>query len=187
MFNAVGAPQAATPRRQASRLTSALLPSAAPDTGNQYSWSLRADAFLRGGADQINVRSGNEVGTVVNSRAARLWTAGTNLPNYGAMNAFDARTVTIGYTHLFTPAIVNQFRFQYQRGTQAFPPSTSLPAALRAGDRHLGLRPDGRLRHFPAAARAKCIPVQRFPFLGHRPARAEVWRGRVSVSGKQRE
>lgn len=114
-FNAVGAPQSPTGQ----------LASAAPNTGNQYSWSLRADAFLRGGADQISVRSGNEVGTVA-TPALTFLDSSTNLPNYGAMNAFGARTVTIGHTHLFTPAIVNQFRFQYQRGTQAFPPSTSL-------------------------------------------------------------
>jgi len=130
LFNAVGAPQASPPPAQPGEPpppppTSALLASAAPDTGNQYAWSLRADAFLRGGADQINVRSGNEVGTVA-TPVLTFADAGTNLPNYGAMNAFDARTVTIGYTHLFTPSVINQFRFQYQRATQAFPPSTSL-------------------------------------------------------------
>ena len=142
--------------------------------------------FCAKARDQITVRSGNEVGTVDDSRA-HVSDAGTNLPNYGAMNAFDARTATIGYTHLFTPTIVNQFRFQYQRGTQAFPPSTSLQAAVRAGDRYLWLQPDGRLRHLSAAARPKRISIQRFPFLGYRPARAEVWRGRVSLSGKQCE
>ena len=101
------------------------LASAAHNTVNQYSWSLRADASLRGGADQINVRSGNEVGTGI-TPLLTFSDSGTNLPNYGAMNAFDARTVTIGYTHLFAPAVVNQFRFEYQRGTLAFPPSTSL-------------------------------------------------------------
>lgn len=115
LFSAVGAPQSSTGQ----------LTSAAPNSGNQYSWSLRADAFLRGGADQINVRSGNEVGTVI-TPALTFLDSGTNLPNYGAMNAFDARTGTIGYTHLFTASVVNQFRFQYQRATQAFPPSTSL-------------------------------------------------------------
>jgi hypothetical protein len=122
LFKAVGAPQSS-----ACGPASCQLASAAPNTGDQYSWSLRADAFLRGDADQINVRSGNEVGTVITPALAFL-DSGTNLPNYGAMNAFDARTVTIGYTHLFTPSVVNQFRFQYQRGIQAFLPSTSLQA-----------------------------------------------------------
>ena len=115
LFQSVGAPQSPS-----SQLTSV-----APNTGNQYSWSLRADAFLRKDTDQISVRSGNEVGTVI-TPALTFLNSGTNLPNYGAMNAFDARTATIGYTHLFTPSVVNQFRFQFQRGIQAFPPSTTL-------------------------------------------------------------
>ena len=115
LFQAVGAPQSSTGQ----------LTSAAPNAGNQYSWSLRADTFLRGDTDQVSVRSGNEVGTVI-TPALTFLNSGTNLPNYGAMNAFDARTATIGYTHLFTPSVVNQFRFQFQRGTQAFPPATSL-------------------------------------------------------------
>jgi Carboxypeptidase regulatory-like domain len=138
LFNAVGAPQSPTGQ----------IASAAPNTGNQYSWSLRADAFLRGGADQITVRSGNEVGTVATPALAFL-DAGTNLPNYGAMNMFDARTVTIGYTHLFTPAIVNQFRFQYQRGSQAFPPSTSLQPPYAPVIDISGFNPMGVATIFP--------------------------------------
>ncbi len=150
LFNAVGAPQAAPPPPPQGQppSTSARLASAAPDTGNQYSWSLRADAFLRGGADQITARSGNEVGTVATPALAFL-DAGTNLPNYGAENLFDARTVTIGYTHLFTPAIVNQFRFQYQRGSQAFPPSTSLQPPYAPVIAISGFNPMGVATIFP--------------------------------------
>ncbi len=150
LFNAVGAPQAAppTPPQGQPPATSALLASSAPNTGNQYSWSLRADAFLRGGADQITVRSGNEVGTVA-TPALTFLDSGTHLPNYGAMNAFVARTVTIGYAHLFTPSVVNQFRFQYQRATQAFPPSTSLQAPYAPVIDISGFDPMGVATIFP--------------------------------------
>ncbi len=120
LFNAVGAPQSSICGPSSCQLTSA-----SPNAGDQYSWSLRADAFLRGGSDQITVRSGNEVGTVI-TPALTFFDNRTNLPNYGGENQFVARTVTIGETHLFTPAIVNQFRFQYERGSQAFPTSTTL-------------------------------------------------------------
>ncbi len=115
LFNAVGTPQS----------PSGQLTSSAPNSGNQYSWSVRMDAVLRGGSDQINVRSGNEFGTAITPGLTFLQSS-TNLPNYGGEDVFDARTVTIGYTHSFTSAIVNQFRFQFQRGGQDFPPVTSL-------------------------------------------------------------
>ena len=116
LFNAVGAPQS----------SSGNLTSAAPNQGNQYSWSLRADASLRGGADQITGRSGNEVGSGVNP--ALTFLNSTNLTNYGAENTFAERTVTLGYTHTFTPTVVNQFRFQYQRSNLGSVPFTTLQA-----------------------------------------------------------
>jgi hypothetical protein len=127
LFNAVGAPQAAPPPPAAGQppATSASLSSPSPSTGNQYTWSLRGDAFLRKDTDQITVRSGNEVGSVIDP-ALTFGDTGTNLPNYGAMNVFDARTITAGYTHLFSSRVVNQFRFQYQRGIENFPPATNL-------------------------------------------------------------
>ena len=138
LFRAVGAPQSATGQ----------LAGAAPNTGDQYSWSLRTDALLRGGADQITVRSGNELGTVI-TPALTFLDGGTNLPNYGAANQFTARTATIGYTHLFTAAIVNQFRFQYQRGTQAFSPSTSMQSPFAPVIAISGFDPMGVSAIFP--------------------------------------
>ncbi len=153
LFHAVGAPQSAN--------QSGLLSTAAPDTGNQYAWSVRADAFFRQDADQITVRSGNEVGTVV-TPALTFADTGTNLPNYGAMNAFDSRTVTAGYTHLFTSQMVNQFRFQYQRGIQNFPPDTSLqqPYAPRSAS---SASAPWECRPFsPRGACEPCWPAARF-------------------------
>lgn len=124
LFNAVGAPQASPPPGQPSS-TAAMLSSPSQNNSNQYTWSLRGDVFLRKDTDQITVRSGNEVGSTVNP-ALTFADSGSNLPNYGAMSAFDVRAVTAAYTHLFTPHIVNQFRFQYQRGIVNFPPSTTL-------------------------------------------------------------
>lgn len=147
LFNAVGAPQAAPPQGQPAA-TSALLSSAAPNTGDQYEWSLRADIFLRKDTDQITVRSGNEVGTVANP-ALTFTDNGTNLPNYGAMNLYDARTITVGYTHTFTPQVINQFRFQFQRATQDFPPSTTLQPPYAPAIDIAGYDPMGVSAIFP--------------------------------------
>ena len=140
-FRAVGSPQ--SPSNQTNLLTGA-----APNTGNQYTWSLRGDAFFRKDTDQITVRSGNEVGSVVNP-AFTFSDAGTNLPNFGAMDAFDARTITGNYTHLFTSQIVNQFRFQYQRGIQNFPPFTTLQPPYAPVVDILGFSPMGVSAIFP--------------------------------------
>lgn len=150
LFKAVGAPQAAPPPPPAGQQPSptASLASPSPSSGNQYEWSLRGDAFLRKDADQITIRSGNEVGTVVNPIFTFADT-GTNLPNYGAMNAFYARTITGAYTHLFTSQLVNQFRFQYQRGVQNFPPFTNLQPPYAPVIDIQGLSPMGVSVVFP--------------------------------------
>lgn len=115
LFAAVGSPTDA----------SGQLSGTAPNKTDQYAWSLRADEVWRDGKDSINVRYGTNPLTSV---SPGLTFIGTNLPNYGANVVVTDRQATVGYTHTFSSAIVNQFRFGFGRSNPAFQPFTSLTA-----------------------------------------------------------
>jgi len=113
LFAAVGAPTDA----------SGQLSGTAPNKSDQYAWSLRVDEVWHGGKDSINVRYGTNPVTQV---SPGLTFIGTNLSNYGANVVETDRQATVGYTHTFSAAIVNQFRFGFGRSNPAFQPFTSL-------------------------------------------------------------
>jgi len=113
LFAAVGSPTSGSEQ----------LNSAAPNQTDQYSWSLRADESLRGGRDQITARYGaNPISQFTPGNTFIL----TNLPNYGAGAVNDSRLVATGWTHSFSPATINQARFQFQRSRPIFQPFTTL-------------------------------------------------------------
>jgi hypothetical protein len=113
LFNAVGAPQSST----------GLDSNSAPNATKQYSWSLRADETLGGGKDLLTERySTNPITSVTPS----LTFLTSTLPNYGASVVGLNHFLNVGYTHTFTPAVVNQARFQFARSGSAFAPFTTL-------------------------------------------------------------
>jgi hypothetical protein len=113
LFAAVGAPTDASGQFSGT----------APNKSDQYAWSLRVDEVWHGGKDSINVRYGTNPVTQV---SPGLTFIGTNLSNYGANVVDTDRQATVGYTHTFSTAIVNQFRFGFGRSNPAFQPFTSL-------------------------------------------------------------
>lgn len=50
----------------------------------------------------------------------------SSLPNYGAILAGLNHFLNVGYTHTFTPNVINQARFQFARSGLAFAPFTNL-------------------------------------------------------------
>ena len=113
LFKGVGAPT--DPSSQLS--------GTAPNAGNQYSWSLRIDENFRGGKDSITSRYGANPVSTVNPGLTFI---GTNLSNYGANVIFTDRQFSIGETHTFTSAVINQFRFGFGRSNPTFAANTTL-------------------------------------------------------------
>jgi hypothetical protein len=113
LFNAVGAPQSST----------GLESNSAPNATKQYSWSLRADETFGGGKDVLTERYSTNPVTSVTPRLTFLT---STLPNYGAILIGLSHFLNIGYTHTFTPTVINQARFQFARSGSAFEPYTNL-------------------------------------------------------------
>jgi len=113
VFAALGSPQSATGQ----------LTNSAPNLVNSAAWSLRVDQRFRGGKDTITGRYGALRST---SATPGLTFIETNLPNYGAQAANGPRQFTLSETHLFSPAVVNQFRFHFGRTSPQFPANTTL-------------------------------------------------------------
>jgi hypothetical protein len=142
LFNALGAPTSDTGQLNA----------AAPNAGNQYAWSVRIDENFRSGKDAITARYGTNP---VSSVSPSLTFIFTNLPNYGANVTTTDRAFNFGHTHIFTPAIVNQFRFAFGRSNPNFPPFTTLskpyaPETLISGVDGMGVWsgiPQGRAQN----------------------------------------
>ncbi|HXJ05579.1 MAG TPA: carboxypeptidase regulatory-like domain-containing protein [Candidatus Acidoferrum sp.] len=119
LFNGVGAPTD----------PSGVLNGAAPNAGNQYAWSVRIDENWRGGKDSISSRYGTNP---VSSVSPGLTFIGTNLTNYGANVVDTDRQFSFAYTHSFSPAVINQFRFAFGRSNPSFQPFTTLKAPFTA-------------------------------------------------------
>ncbi len=97
LFNAVGAPQAATGAESNS---------AGNDT-KQYLWSLRADETLAAGRDLFTERYSTNPVTAV---TPALTFVTSTLPNYGAIGSGLNHFLNVGYTHTFSADIINQSR-----------------------------------------------------------------------------
>src|SRR5216684_3486407 len=125
---------------------------AAPNAGNQYSWSLRIDENFRGGKDSITARYGTNP---VSSVSPGLTFIGTNLTNYGANVISTDRQFSLGHTHAFSSAVINQFRFGFGRSNPSFQPFTTLKAPFApvlqiASEDQLGVSnilPQGRVQN----------------------------------------
>lgn len=98
------------------------LNAAAPNAGDQYAWSVRIDETFRNGKDSITSRYGTNPITSVNPGLTFIF---TNLPNFGANVTSTDRAFNFGHTHIFSPAVVNQFRFAFGRSNPNFPPFTT--------------------------------------------------------------
>jgi hypothetical protein len=86
---------------------------------------LRIDETWHNGKDSITSRYGTNPNTAV---SPGLTFIGTNLPNFGANVVATDRAYNFGYTHVFTPTVVNQFRFAFGRSNPSFQPFTTLTA-----------------------------------------------------------
>jgi Carboxypeptidase regulatory-like domain/TonB dependent receptor len=113
LFAAVGAPT--DPSGQLS--------APAPNVEDQYSWSLRVDETWHGGRDSITARYGTNPATRV---SPSLTFVSSNLLNYGANVRFTDRQFAFGFTHTFSPSVINQFRFGFGRSNPGFLPFTTL-------------------------------------------------------------
>jgi hypothetical protein len=142
LFDALGAPTSDT----------GALNAAGPNAGDQYAWSLRIDENFRGGKDSITARYGTNP---ISSVSPGLTFIFTNLPNYGANVTSTDRAFNFGHTHIFTPAIVNQFRFAFGRSNPNFVPFSTLskpyaPETLITGVDGMGIWtgiPQGRVQN----------------------------------------
>ena len=101
------------------------LSSAAPNTADEYSWSLRGDEHFHDGKDAIFARYSTNPGTTVNPSLTFVLGL-TRLPNYGAIDVHKDQISGLGWTHTFSPDLVNQARFQFQRSRLDFQPFTTL-------------------------------------------------------------
>ena len=115
LFTALGAPTS----------SSGSLNAAAPNAGNQYAWSVRIDQTFRNGKDMITSRYGTNP---ISSVSPGLTFIFTNLPNYGANVTSTDRAFNFGHTHIFSSAVINQFRFAFGRSNPNFVPFTTLSA-----------------------------------------------------------
>ncbi len=142
LFTALGAPT--DPSGQ--------LNAAAPNAGDQYAWSVRIDETFRNGKDMITSRYGTNPVTSVSPGLTFIF---TNLPNFGANVTDTDRAFNFGHTHIFSPAVINQFRFAFGRSNPNFPPFTTLskpyaPETLISGVDGLGVwagLPQGRVQN----------------------------------------
>ena len=100
------------------------LSNSAPNATDQHSWSVRVDQVVGGGRDVLNYRYGENP---VNQVSPSLTFIVGNLPNGGASVTDTSRQSTVGWTHTFSPTVVNQFRFAYGRSNPNFPPLSTLP------------------------------------------------------------
>jgi outer membrane receptor protein involved in Fe transport len=55
----------------------------------------------------------------------------SNLPGFGALSGGPSKQGSLGYTHTFSPAMVNEFRFGYGESNAGFPIDTPYPLGPR--------------------------------------------------------
>ena len=103
------------------------LPTAAPNTNDAYKVSVRGDLKL-GGSDTLWARYSRSRSTDASSSLTFIQ---TNLPNFGAKSVGFPQQATVQEVHLFSPSIVNEFRFGFGRSTAAFPIDTPFPLGPR--------------------------------------------------------
>ena len=103
------------------------LPTFSPNTTDAHKVSVRGDINL-GDKDTLWARYSRSKST---DESSSLTFIQTNLPNFGAKGVSFPQQATIQEVHLFSPSIVNEFRFGFGRGTAAFPIATPFPPGPR--------------------------------------------------------
>jgi hypothetical protein len=88
------------------------------NTSHGDAWTLRVDQVLRGGKDNLFVKYGQAPATTI---SPGLTFVTTNLTGFGASVSAEPRDLTIGYTSVWTPNLVDSFHFGFGRVNPNFP------------------------------------------------------------------
>src|SRR5262249_26095283 len=99
----------------------------APNATKQASFSVRIDHQIRDN-DRLTGRFGWADTEAVEESLTFI---GTNLNNFGANVVSTPRQFALSETHIFTPKIVNEFRFAFGRTRPIFAINSSVPNGLR--------------------------------------------------------
>ena len=99
----------------------------AATTTDSYQLSVRVDQQL-GRKDWLWGRYSRSKST---SGSSGLTFISTNLPGFGAKSSGFPQQATLQEVHLFSPTMVNEFRFGFGRSTAAFPLDTPYPLGPR--------------------------------------------------------
>jgi hypothetical protein len=108
LFKQYGAPTSAT----------GTLAESAANTNSGNTWTVRVDQVLRGGKDTLFVKYGQSPDVAVSPSLTFIQ---SNLTGFGASVTAEPRDLTIGYTTVFSPALVNSFHFGFGRSNPNFP------------------------------------------------------------------
>ncbi|MCW5981834.1 MAG: TonB-dependent receptor [Bryobacteraceae bacterium] len=99
----------------------------AATTTDLYKMAVRTDVHLTD-RDLLWVRYSR---AKVTQGSTGLTFIGSNLANFGATSENLPQQATIAETHLFSPTLVNEFRFGFGRSTPAFPINSTVPLGPR--------------------------------------------------------
>lgn len=99
----------------------------AGNTSNVNLWSIRGDHYF-GPKDMIWGRFADASDT---TEDAGLTFVGSNLPGFGAISSGPTRQASVGYTHTFSPVVVNEFRYGYGKSDASFPLNSPYPLGPR--------------------------------------------------------
>jgi hypothetical protein len=100
---------------------------AAPNKSDSYKVAVRGDVNL-GSKDVLWARYSRARSTTASSGLSFIQ---SNLLGFGATSENLPQQATLGQTHTFGPAAVNEFRFGFGRSTPAFPIDTPYPLGPR--------------------------------------------------------
>jgi hypothetical protein len=124
ILNATGLPAAQTsdPSGQFG-----LVPQLAPNATEQNAWSGRIDRTFGGGRDLLTGRYAMYKNTA-NSEGNTF--IQTNLAGYGASSQNEPQNISLGWTRLLGPRMVNEARFAFGRVRPIFFPQSTAPVPL---------------------------------------------------------
>jgi len=102
----------------------------------EQSAGIRADAYQTSVKidHQVTSRdrlSGRYARFVSSAGASDLTFVGTNLANFGASSVNEPQQASLTETHVFSPTVVNEFRFGFGRSRPSFPINSTVPLGPR--------------------------------------------------------
>jgi hypothetical protein len=115
------------PAATSSTATSGQVEQSATNLRKAFLFSLRVDHQI-GDRDSLMVRYGHSQLTSISSSNTFI---NTNLANFGIAATDGPRNLGLAETHLFSPTIVNEFRFAVSRSAPVFPLVTTVPLGPR--------------------------------------------------------